>query len=44
VPSVTGYQIVDGRTRNLEGCEINIALHCNLRCRSCSHHYCTRST
>ncbi|MGC0418101.1 radical SAM protein [Embleya sp. AB8] len=32
-----GYRIVDGRIRNPEGCEINVALHCNLRCRSCSH-------
>ena len=34
---VGGYPIVDGRIHNSEGCEINAALHCNLRCRACSH-------
>lgn len=32
-----GYRITDGRVRNPRGCEINAVLHCNLRCRGCSH-------
>jgi len=31
------YEIVNNRIHNPEGCEINAVLHCNLRCRSCSH-------
>src|SRR5689334_7753996 len=29
--------IADGRVINPEGLELNATLHCNLRCRSCSH-------
>jgi hypothetical protein len=32
-----GVHIVDGRVVNPEGLELNAAVHCNLRCRSCSH-------
>ncbi|MEV7938659.1 radical SAM protein [Kitasatospora sp. NPDC088264] len=31
------YRIVGGRLHNPEGCELNVVLHCNLRCRACSH-------
>lgn len=27
----------DGRIYNPRGCEVNVALHCNLSCRACSH-------
>jgi len=30
-------EIVDHKVYNPRGCEINAVLHCNLRCRSCSH-------
>jgi hypothetical protein len=34
---VMGARIADGRVINPEGLELNATLHCNLRCRSCSH-------
>jgi hypothetical protein len=30
-------RVVDGRVVNPEGLELNAVLHCNMRCRSCSH-------
>ncbi|HUC36682.1 MAG TPA: hypothetical protein VMR97_06120, partial [Acidimicrobiales bacterium] len=30
------YRIVDGKIHNSR-CEINVAEHCNLSCRGCSH-------
>jgi hypothetical protein len=34
---VKEYEIINNRIHNPEACEINAVLHCNLRCRSCSH-------
>ncbi|MCP2258273.1 4Fe-4S single cluster domain [Streptoalloteichus tenebrarius] len=31
------YELVDGRVVTPEGCELNVAHHCNLGCASCSH-------
>lgn len=31
------YEIINNKVYNPRGCEINAVLHCNLRCRSCSH-------
>ncbi|MGW1076169.1 radical SAM protein [Streptomyces sp. NPDC002537] len=31
------YRMVNGKVETPEGCEINVAYHCNLGCASCSH-------
>ncbi|MFD8613359.1 radical SAM protein [Streptomyces sp. NPDC059631] len=31
------YELVDGKVVSPEGCELNVAHHCNLGCASCSH-------